>query len=102
MDTPDPDPDSVPEDLTVNDIESIVEFVLEDVMDIKNAIAEHDEPDEPDGGTLDMKKIDFYFHRNPFVSIRQPQLVIQQEFTDHKDYFYSSQYIDVLTQPPKA
>jgi hypothetical protein len=39
-------PDAVPEDLSLNEIESIVEFVLEDVFHIQNALPECDEQDE--------------------------------------------------------
>ncbi|MCU0426586.1 MAG: hypothetical protein MUF71_13265 [Candidatus Kapabacteria bacterium] len=39
-------PDAVPEDLSFNEIESIVEFVLEDVFHIQNALPEYDEQDE--------------------------------------------------------
>jgi hypothetical protein len=39
-------PDAVPEDLSFNEIESIVEFVLEDIFHIQNALPEHDEQDE--------------------------------------------------------
>jgi hypothetical protein len=39
-------PDSIPEDLSFNEIESVIEFVLEDVLHIENALPEHDEHDE--------------------------------------------------------
>jgi hypothetical protein len=45
VDTPDPQPENVPEDLTYNDMESVVEIVLEQVLDINNAIAEKDDTD---------------------------------------------------------
>jgi hypothetical protein len=57
VDAPDPQPDYIPEDLTYNDIESIVEWVLEDVLNIENAIPEHDEDDNEEGFSLEMKKI---------------------------------------------
>lgn len=46
VDTPDADPDSKPEDLSYNDMESVVEIILEKCLDYDNAIAEHDEADE--------------------------------------------------------
>jgi hypothetical protein len=45
------------EDLTINDQESIVELVLEKWFGFENAIAEHDEHDEQDGGSIDCQKI---------------------------------------------
>jgi len=41
---PDANPDSAPEDLTINDQETVVELVLEKCIGIENAIEEHDEP----------------------------------------------------------
>lgn len=48
------------ENLAFNDIESIVELVLEDYLDIDNAIAEHDDSDEGHQMKFE-KKVDFYF-----------------------------------------
>lgn len=45
IDTPDAQPDCIPENLSINDIESISELILEDVFGIDNAIAERDEHD---------------------------------------------------------
>jgi hypothetical protein len=46
VDTPDLYDDSVPEDLTYNDIETFVEWGLEVVAGIDNAIEEHDDDDD--------------------------------------------------------
>jgi len=46
MDATDVSPDAVPEDLSFNEIESIAEFILEDIFHIYNALPEHDEQDE--------------------------------------------------------
>lgn len=46
VDAPDWQPNHVPEDLSYNDIESIVEWALEDVLQINNAIPEHDDADD--------------------------------------------------------
>ena len=66
VDTPDAKPDYVPEDLTYNDMESVVEIVLENVLDIKDAIAEHDENDTEEGNSFNIKK-DFSFHNRSKV-----------------------------------
>lgn len=46
VDTPDLYDDSVPEDLNYNDIETFVEWGLEVVAGIDNAIEEHDDDDD--------------------------------------------------------
>lgn len=59
IDSKDPHPEAVPEDLSFNDIESVTEFFAETVLGWKNAFAEHDEKDSEDGGSFDVLK--FYF-----------------------------------------
>lgn len=91
VDTPDPNPDSVPEDLTVNDMESIVEFVLEQVFDINNAIAEHDENDtEDDSSGLTIKKgIDFtYYDNHNKISFSNAVITISKR-SNYEDNFAS-------------
>ena len=56
IDSKDPNPDCIPEDLSFNDIESIAEFVTEIVFGWHNAFQEHDERDSDEGGFLDFYK----------------------------------------------
>lgn len=52
VDVPDAASPQIPENLAINDIESVAEFVLEDVMCLDDAVPEHDDPDredDPDG-----------------------------------------------------
>jgi len=102
VDTPDLQPDSVCEDLSVNDIESIVEFVLENIMHIDNAIAEHDESDNQDGTTFDLKKIECRFQRTNFKLIEQTHTLVPVVFQNYEDSFYSSPFAEVIPQPPEA
>lgn len=45
VDTADPNPNHVPEDLSINDQESIVELVVEKVFGMEDAIPEYDDHD---------------------------------------------------------
>lgn len=45
------------EDLSYNDIESVLEFALEIVFGIENALEEHDEQDPEDGSSFEFKKV---------------------------------------------
>ena len=45
VDSPDPNPEGIPEDLSINDQESIIEMVIEKVMGFENAVAEYDDHD---------------------------------------------------------
>jgi hypothetical protein len=57
---PDAQSDYIAEDLSFNDMESVVEIVLEQGIGIKDAIAEHDEPD--DQSPCNVKtSLEFYF-----------------------------------------
>lgn len=59
IDTADPFHQQQKEDLSVNDIESIAELMLESVFDVTNAIAEHDEPEQEETSNFWSKKIHF-------------------------------------------
>jgi hypothetical protein len=66
IDSKDLHPDSTPEDLSFNDIESVAEFFAEVVLKHHDAFKEHDEKDNEDGGSLGICK--FYFP-NKFMVI---------------------------------
>jgi hypothetical protein len=106
VDAPDAQPDYVPEDLFYNDVESIVEWVLEDVLNIENAIPEHDEPDNEDGFSLEMKKIVWF---SPIFEGRlklAPALITDESSKNNNLYYLAhlrSQYHrEVITPPPQA
>lgn len=48
VDTADPSPAHIPEDLSFNDQESIVEIVIEKILGFENAIKEYDDHDTED------------------------------------------------------
>ena len=103
VDTPDAQSDYVPEDLTYNDMESVVEIVLENVFDIQNAIAEHDENDTEEGNSFTIKK-DFSFHNRSKVekiNIFDNGLHITIS-TDYKEQFSSQFHPEIVPPPPKA
>jgi len=103
VNTPDAKPDYVPEDLTYNDMESVVEIVLENVLDIKDAIAEHDENDTEEGNSFTIKK-DFSFHNRSKVekiNIFDNGLHITVS-TDYKEQYSSQFHPEIVPPPPKA
>lgn len=58
VDTTDPNPEYIPEDLSFNDQESIVEIVLEKVLGFENALKEYDDHDTEDVNKKKNVKID--------------------------------------------
>lgn len=59
VDHEDPNPEGVPEDLSYNDQESIVEIVVEQIFGYENSLKEYDDPDTDDNGKRKNVKIDF-------------------------------------------
>ena len=57
VDPRDPHQNFKHEDLSLNDIESITEFVAEVVFDCANAFVEHDEADNDGGSVVDLCKV---------------------------------------------
>ena len=104
VDTPDPQPESVPEDLSYNDMESVVEIVLEQIFNINNAIAEHEDNDTDDssGGLVIKKGIDFsYYDNNIKVSFSNAVATICN-YINYRDNFYSLFHPETVPPPPKA
>ncbi len=104
VDTPDADPGSVPEDLSYNDMESVVEIVLEKMLGYDNAIVERDEPgDENDHSqTFEIQKEFTYcnFHTFSF-SFRIPVNVVKIN-TPYNQQFICSYSSEITPPPPKA
>lgn len=62
VDTADPNPEHIPEDLSINDQESIIEIVLEKVLGYEDAIKEYDDHDTEDHNKKTNVKIDLTTH----------------------------------------
>lgn len=100
VDTPDPQPDNVPEDLTYNDMESVVEIVLEQVLDINNAIAEKDDTDTDGDIGLHLKKgLDFSYHQSALKTLFCKTSIVVCKHALYKEK-YSEQFHPELTPPP--
>lgn len=103
VDTPDPHPENVPEDLSYNDMESVVEIVLEQVLGIENALAETDDTDTNGNNSLNFKKgVDFFYHQ--FAS---NPLFFHSSFSVCKHTLYEEKYSEqfhpeLISPPPKA
>jgi hypothetical protein len=100
IDPRDREPSFIPEDLSINEIESIAEFFAESVFGFKNAIPEHDEADT-DHGTIDLNKI--------FISaITAPLCPSPTVDTIHREYFIPNDNrpgivsAEKSSPPPKA
>ena len=101
VDTKDPNPEHIPEDLSINDQESIIEIVIEKVLGYEDAIKEYDDHDTEDHNKKTNVKIDLTTHS--FVVNILNSLVFKtkpQKFPDYKTYVTNGFYkLDI--PPPK-
>lgn len=101
-DSPDGGRPNAPEDLSVNDMESITEIIFEQFLGYDNAFAESDEQNEPEGQSLDFKKVSLYFHivEHELLAASQAQFIIPS-YTYVMPAFPVC-YSEVLNPPPEA
>ena len=103
VDTPDAQPDYIPEDLSYNDMESVAEIILEKVLSIKDAVAEHEENDEQESNNFSLKK-DFSFHdsnRIEYIIFFDYGLHIVSS-TNYDEQYSSQFHPEIVPPPPKA
>lgn len=102
IDAPDVYGDAVAEDLSFNDIESISELILEDVLGIYNAFPEHDENDlEDDGGFC--KKFEYKCEKRVcFEQIPLPEYKEKREYFESISTHPQSPFLKGLIKPPQA
>ena len=87
VDAPDLYPEYIPENLTFNDQESIIEIVVEKILGFEDAIKEYDDHDNEDHNTKTASKIDLIV-QNTVRSAIKPSFkeIHKQKFPDYKTY----------------
>lgn len=99
VDSPDLYPDCFAEDLSLNDMESIVEIVMEKVLHIDNAIPEHDEPDDNGSISVDLQ---YYVLEAP-VTVALVSSYTEYAYPIRWSESCKSQYShNIIPPPPKA
>lgn len=101
VDTADPNPDHIPEDLSINDQESIVEIIVEQVLGYEDAFKEYDDHDTEDHNKKTNLKIDLTHHYLSELEIgSQPTDLARQNFPDYSNLATNGfQKLDI--PPPK-
>ena len=103
IDVPDPHDDSVEEDLSYNDVESVTELIFEYGLGWYNFVPEHDEDDPEDKGGF-AKKIEVAFVLRSFTFEVVPESTIPN--TGHYFRYAISapepQFIKGVYKPPQA
>lgn len=102
VDTADPHPEHISEDLTINDQESIIEIIVEQVLGYEDAIKEYDDHDTEDHNQKKNIKIDLITryltdNRNNHL----PLEIVKQEFPDFRISLING-FHQLDTPPPKV
>lgn len=102
VDAADPNPEHIPEDLSINDQESIIEIIVEKVLGYEDAFKEYDDRDTEDQNKKTNVKIDL-INRHTTHCIVEFSLIEtkKQTFLDYNAFLTNGfQKSDI--PPPKA
>lgn len=101
VDSADPDPENIPEDLSINDQESIVEIVVEKILGFENAIEEYDDHDPKDHNKETNVKIAVFAQHSVVSGFKQSIIETTiQKFPDYNPYLTTG-FQNLDTPPPK-
>ena len=103
VDMPDIQPDYIPENLSYNDMESIIEIVLEKVFKIENAIVEYDEKDIDDRIGFEIEKqFTFFYQRDIKYDPVFDNKLTAVVSINYLDQFFLQFHPEIVPPPPKA
>lgn len=103
VDSPDPQPGHIPEDLNYNDMESIIEVVLEQFFEFNNVIAEHDENDTDESGGLSIKKsVEFYCYQKSISFFSALNIKSRYKHGQYIDQYSEQFHPEIVPPPPKV
>lgn len=101
IDAPDLNPEYIEEDLSVNDIESISEFIAEVVLGYKNAFKEYDDVDGNKASILEFSKV-FIGDPFEFVCSSFHAVTIKSSYLISEDLCFPHLPQEVASPPPQA
>lgn len=102
VDSADPNPEHIPEDLSINDQESIIEIVVEKVLGYEDAIKEYDDYDTEDHNKKKNVKIDLLAQVTPANAFdHKPSDHSKNHFPDYTARL-SKGFHELDSPPPKV
>lgn len=102
VDTSDALPNHFPEDLTINDQESIIEIIVEQILGFENAIKEYDDVDNEEHNQKTNIKLEIFDQKPNNYSITHPYIKESKEkFNDLKSHLTFG-FHQLETPPPKV
>lgn len=90
-----------PEDLSVNDIESIAELVLENVFGVQNAVKELEDQDTPDGSPFTLK-VDLYSSLSAKLHPKPCFFIVKKSYQELQKNRFNAVFSEIASPPPKA
>lgn len=102
VDTADPYPDHIPEDLSFNDQESIVEIVVEKILGFENAIAEYDDHDTEEHNKKKPFKANIHLYWPALKPLAQVSFTESSQSFPVFDTRLLHNFFEIDTPPPKA
>lgn len=102
VDTADPNPEHIPEDLSFNDQESIVEIVVEKVLGFEDAIKEYDDHDTEDQNKKKNLKIDLLVHEMNADKFDQNQFFKRKKTFPNYEAHLTIGFNEIDSPPPKV
>ena len=102
VDTADPKPEHIPEDLSFNDQESIVEIIVEKVLGFEDAIKEYDDHDTEDHNKKKNVKIDLSVHEIEAEKICKNQFFERKERFPDYAAILTNGFNEIDSPPPKV
>jgi hypothetical protein len=101
VDTQDPTPRFLPEDLSFNDQESLIEILLEQILGYENAVAEYDDSDtEEHSKQKDIKK-DLFASYLVGSALNQPFTKMARQNFPHYRPYPTNGFQKLDTPPPR-
>ena len=102
VDTADPNPVNIPEDLSFNDQESIIELIVEKLFGFEDAIIEYDDCDSDQNSNNIGRKLDFFSSKSLIdINIQKPAIFKEKIFGDFRANILKG-FIGVVLPPPKV
>ncbi|WP_072862493.1 hypothetical protein [Arenibacter palladensis] len=104
VDVQDPQPEGVPEDLSYNDMESVVEIILEQVLGIENAIPEYEEDDSGHNVIVKSNFQPIFYQQQLAMDfmLDNGDIAIKHNMFLYFDNYSEQFHPEIVPPPPKA
>ena len=102
VDAPDGHTDALKEDLSINEMESVLEIILEQCLDIENAIPEYDEEDDNNSNSIGKYFIQFYFNGQSISINNTTDILLLKKVFPPAAFLLCEYNPEKVTPPPKC